>query len=84
VSYYQEGHNRTVDKNVGVFKFLKPFILLSSLLHRTYPTKSDICIGFQSLSTGFRSDISDPGQTYLRPGRVSVPCDIYKPNKVNS
>jgi hypothetical protein len=33
-------------------------------LHQTYPTRLDIFIGFQSLGTGSRSDISDPRQTY--------------------
>jgi hypothetical protein len=34
------------------------------MLHRAYPTRSDIFVGFQNLRTDSRSDISDPGRTY--------------------
>jgi hypothetical protein len=41
VSYYQEGHNRTVDKNIGVLKISESFLSLSSLVGQTYPTRSE-------------------------------------------
>jgi hypothetical protein len=37
----------------------KSFLLVLSMLDRTYPTRSDISIGFQSLGISSRSDISD-------------------------
>jgi hypothetical protein len=48
MSYYQEGHNGIANENVEVLKFCI-----------RHPTKLDISIGFQSLDTGFMSDISD-------------------------
>jgi hypothetical protein len=59
MSYYQEGHNGTIHENVEVLNLPNLSIRLFSLVHQTYPTRSDISIGFQSLCTGSRSDISD-------------------------
>jgi hypothetical protein len=36
-----------------------------NMLYWIYPTKSNIFIRFQNVGTGFRSDISDLGRTYL-------------------
>jgi hypothetical protein len=48
MSYYQEEHNGIANENVEVLKFCIRHL-----------TKLDISIGFQSLDTGFMSDISD-------------------------
>jgi hypothetical protein len=46
VSYYQEGYNGAVVKNVRVLNLSKPFLSSSSMSDRTYLTRSDISIGF--------------------------------------
>jgi hypothetical protein len=52
MSYYQEGHNRTVENYRSTQTLL-------CLLGRIYPTKSDISIRFQRHGSSSRSDISD-------------------------
>jgi hypothetical protein len=60
MSYYQEGHNKTVESYQSAQTPWKSFDSLPCQLGRIYPTKSDFFIGFQRLGSQPRSDISDP------------------------
>jgi hypothetical protein len=59
MSYYQEGHNRTVESYWSAQTPCKTFYYLSCLLGRIYTTKSDIFIGSQRRGSSARSNISD-------------------------
>jgi hypothetical protein len=60
MSYYQEGHNGTVEGYRSAQTPCKTFYSQSCLLGRIYPTKSDISIGSQRHDSTARLDISDP------------------------
>jgi hypothetical protein len=69
MSYYLEGHNRTVENYRSAQTSFKSLDSLLCLLGQIYLTKLDISIGFQRCGSSATLDISDlwPQVKYIRP-----------------